>query len=601
MDERDEIRSRIDIVTLVSREVQLKRIGKNFQGLCPFHPDKRPSMTVNPETGRYRCWSCGATGDIFNWVMNRQNIDFVDALKLLAEEAGVVLSRGGERSDTKNHSDAMVFARNFFREQLRRSVNALEYCQRRGLDETTLEHWQIGFAPEMGEALVMALKKAGHSLLESKNLFLVDQDPQGGFFDKFRGRLMFPIHNERGLVVAFGGRVIGSGQPKYINSSDTPLFRKSRLLYGFFQARESIMRERRAVLVEGYMDVIACHRAGVTNAVASLGTSATEEQAKLLKRWCDVVTVLYDGDDAGQKATDRAISVFRAEGLRVEVASLAPGDDPDTLLTGQGPQAVQAVAKQTLPPVDFKLARLEASRPYSDRTFWDEAYRILAESENELELDRHVLRLANHYPGIRDPVRAHAAMRNTVLRARRDMRAAARANADRPPGEMRPGQLSSGQTSSGLGNSAARKVHEELHSAEVVILRALLSLNFRQSGWFFSRAKQYFLTGAAIEICHAVHDAFPSAPPVGEAWQWIPALEPDSVRDALEAIAHDVRGEHLSETYIKESFERLRRLTLNRRARATADSTEGRAKYIAHLMQLKPRPEDEENAVPDDW
>ncbi|MDX2066227.1 MAG: DNA primase [Fimbriimonadaceae bacterium] len=591
MDERDEIRSRVDIVTLVSREVQLKRIGKNYQGLCPFHPDKRPSMTVNPETGRYRCWSCGASGDIFNWVMNRQNVEFIDALKILADDAGVVLSRGAERTDTKSHADTMTFARTFFREQLAQNLVAQDYCKRRGLDAETLEKWQIGYAPDMGEALVMALKKAGHSLVEAKSLFLVDQDPTGGFFDKFRGRLMFPIHNERGHVVAFGGRVIGTGQPKYINSSDTPLFRKSKILYGFFQARESIFRDRRAVLVEGYLDVIACHRAGVTNAVASLGTSATEDQAKLLRRWADAVTVLYDGDDAGQKATDRAIAVFRAEGLRVDVASLAAGDDPDTLLSREGAAAVEAAAQRTAPPVDFKLARLEATRPYSDPAFWDEAYRILAEAENELELDRHVLRLANHYPGIRDPVRAHAAMRNTVLRARRDMRAAARAKADRPDGEMRPG----------LKPGPARKVHEELHSAEIVILRALLSTTFRQSGWFFSRTTQYFLTGAAIEICQAVHRAFPTAPPQGEAWSWIAVLQPDSVRDSLEAIAHDVRGEHLSETYVKESFERLRRLTLNRRARANADSTEGRAKYIQHLMHLKPRPEDDGSEVPDDW
>ncbi|MFQ3677909.1 MAG: DNA primase, partial [Fimbriimonadaceae bacterium] len=296
--EREEIRARISIVELVGQRVSLKRTGKDWKGLCPFHPDKNPSFSVSETTGRYRCWSCGETGDVFSWVMKTQNVDFPEALEILARQAGVELT---PRAGAPDHSlrvrqlAAMEEALKFFREQLVRSREALGYVERRGLDQEILDAWEIGYAPADGSPLSRRLGKAGFPLEMCRDLFLVDQSGSG-YRDKFFNRLMFPIRNERGELVAFGGRVLGDGHPKYINSGDTPIFRKSRVLYGMFRAREAMRRRRHAVLVEGYLDVIACHRAGVDTAVASLGTALAEEHAQLLRRWVDEVTIFYDGD-----------------------------------------------------------------------------------------------------------------------------------------------------------------------------------------------------------------------------------------------------------------------------------------------------------------
>ncbi|RYG41951.1 DNA primase, partial [bacterium] len=321
-DPRDEIRRRVDIVDLVGREVPLKKRGKNWLGLCPFHADKNPSFNVSPETGRYKCFACGAGGDVFTWVMERRNVDFPEALQLLAREANVILpERTGPREPKVDHNSAMETALAYFREQFERSPLAREYVAGRGMDEATIKTWEMGYAPNVGEALAMYLKRAGISLAVAKEAFLVDEDAGGGYFDKFRGRLMFPIRDERGQLVAFGGRLLTTGHPKYINSGDTPIYRKSRVLYGLNRAREPLGKSRRAVLCEGYLDVIACHRAGVETAVASLGTALAEDQAKLLKRWSDEVVILYDSDDAGRKAALRATDVLVAAGLRVRVAT----------------------------------------------------------------------------------------------------------------------------------------------------------------------------------------------------------------------------------------------------------------------------------------
>ena len=251
--EIEEIRARINIVDLVSQRVQLKKTGKNYQGLCPFHDDKRPSFTVNPVVGRYRCWSCGETGDIFNWVMKTQNVPFAEALQLLAAQAGVELTNRPnpqERSERALHLEIMEEALKFFREQLSKSSTAQDYLTRRGIDESTIAEWELGYAPDVGEALAVHLRKKAYALSVCRSLFLVEEDASGGYYDKFRGRLMFPIRDERGDLVAFGGRVLGDGVPKYINSSDTPVYRKSRVLYGLNRALGHIsrMKPRQAVL-----------------------------------------------------------------------------------------------------------------------------------------------------------------------------------------------------------------------------------------------------------------------------------------------------------------------------------------------------------------
>ena len=254
-DERDLVRSRTDIVDLIGQRVRLKKSGRNWTGLCPFHEDRNPSFSVSPEIGRYKCWSCGASGDVFTWVMNTQGVEFRDALEILAKAAGVELTRGPKQDKSKRQAmaDAMAVAQAFFRAQLNESRTALEYCERRSLTEEVRDEWEIGFAPDIGEALAAELKRRGFRLADCVELFLVDGNEQNGYGDRFRGRLIFPIRDDQGNLVAFGGRVIGEGIPKYINSSDTPLFSKGKTLYGMYRAKEAVRKLRQAVLVEGYL------------------------------------------------------------------------------------------------------------------------------------------------------------------------------------------------------------------------------------------------------------------------------------------------------------------------------------------------------------
>lgn len=345
---------------------------------------------------------------------------FGEALRYLAEQAGVTLSRSAGSEQDKSEREvqlaAMEEAQRFFREQFRISAAAKQYCQVRGFPDELVESWGLGYAPDVSEALPTRLKKAGFELALCKELFLVDRDASGGYFAKFRGRLMMPIRDERGRLVAFGGRVIGQGQPKYINSGDTPLFTKSRVLFGLDRAREAISKQRHAVLVEGYFDVVACHRAGVPLAVAPMGTALADDQVALLKRYADKVTLLLDSDEAGQKAAERSAELLEKAGVAVRVARMGAGDDPDSLLKRDGPQAVVQTIEAAVGTTDFRVARLEAAVGVEKDEFWAGFAELLAGVPNELEREKWVERYASRYPGVRDPLAARAALRRLVAR-----------------------------------------------------------------------------------------------------------------------------------------------------------------------------------------
>lgn len=575
-DERDEIRARIDIVDLIGASVRLERAGKNWKGLCPFHADKNPSFFVTPEVGRYRCWSCQESGDIFTWVMKTQNVEFREALRTLARQAGVELKESGDSitaSQKENHRAAMEVAATFFREQLERSTAAKDYCQGRGLGADVLVHWGIGYAPEAGDILAMRLKKAGFSLSECKSLFLVDQDPSGGYYDKFRGRLMFPIHNEKGELVAFGGRVLGSGLPKYINSSDTPLYRKSFVLYGMNAARETLRIGRRAVLVEGYLDVIACHISGVTSAVASLGTSLSQEHAKLLNRWVDEVVVLYDSDAAGQKAAERASTILLEEGLKVRLALMPSGEDPDTLLRSAGPGAVREAVEKGISTLDFRIQALERKLGPQEEEFWSEAVSILAEARTEMELDRHVVRLAPLVPGIRDPLQAQRSLRREVNKVRRES-AKDRTSIDRSPTTKRmPLQTQS------------------LSTSEVVLLRAVMGEALRRTVWPLFEDASLFETELGITLVQALQKAFPDGPPQGPPTKWFHRLDDEAIQVTFTDLLADFRGEQLSEIAIQDAISRLRKVKSQQEVKARMsgqDSPEERMEILKKMIELNP-------------
>ncbi|MBN8691405.1 MAG: DNA primase [Armatimonadetes bacterium] len=418
-DDVERVKSRLNIVDVVGRKVSLKKAGKNFVGLCPFHSDSKPSLTVNPSLGIYKCFACGAGGDSIKFVQETERLSFGDALRQLADEVGVELSSKKDAPDAKlreSREAAMQFAHKFFVAQLAQNKVAQEYCRSRGIDEETIKKYGLGYAPEQGEALAIQLKKEGFNLADCRELFLVDQDPSGGYYDRFRSRLMFPIHNERGQLVAFGGRIIGNGIPKYINSSDTPLYSKRRILYGMNLAKAKMAESQRVVLVEGYLDAIACHRAGVLDAVASLGTAMSEEHAKLLSRWAKDAVVLYDADSAGQKAALRADEMLRAAGLRVKIALMPEGQDPDTLLRSAGPEMVLKAVDGGITPLRFHLSQLQSRLGTQSPEFWKEAVQLLAKAPTAMEAEEHIQELAGLYPGLTDRIAAGNAIRKQVTK-----------------------------------------------------------------------------------------------------------------------------------------------------------------------------------------
>lgn len=538
-DELDEIRARIGIVELVGESVSLKRTGKNFLGLCPFHDDRKPSFNVSDQIGRYKCWACGEAGDIFTWVMKTQNMTFPEAVEVLAKRAGVELKRRAHQDPSQRLTwqGAMTEALAFYRAQLDRSPEAKAYCERRGLTKEVLDLWEIGYAPNVDVALATHLKQRGYALQECEKLYLVEADRSGGFFDKFRGRLIFPIRDERGELVAFGGRLLGDGHPKYINSSDTPLYRKSRVLYGLNLAKQAMNDGRPPVLCEGYLDVIACHRAGVTTAVASLGTSLSDDHARLLARWSRTgsVVILYDADEAGEKAATRAAEMLTAASLEVKVAQMPAGEDPDTLLTSGGPGAVQQVVTDGLSPTEFQLRRLDMKLKPEDEAYWVQASEILAACPNALERARHIQHLAPKYPALRDPVEAGRALRSMV--GKHHPKPAGRPTLP-PPSEGRPK----------LG----------LKSAEVLIFRAVLSDSHRKDAWEVIQESDVFLTGKATDLAQRLCAIFGAEPPKGPAAEWLHRLDSPEAEQLLMDLEFG-RDDHLTDEGIRDTAALLRK------------------------------------------
>ncbi len=401
-DDVELVRARVDIFDLVGERVQLKRSGSSWRGLCPFHMEKTPSFYVNPQRGRYTCFGCQATGDIFDWVMRTENLDFRGALEMLAQRAGVTLSKrsGPEADEAERAVQALEVAARFFRSELNLNASALDYVHSRGLDEATIEEWEIGFAPENPEALPSHIRGEGLRLEDAMAAGLLSGSPMEGYRPFFRGRVMFPIRNDKGRVVAFGGRAMGDDQPKYVNSRDSIVFNKSLTLYGLHRAKKSLMESRSILITEGYLDVIACHKAGVQGAVAPLGTAMNERHAELIKRWATQATLLYDSDRAGRTAARKASSILAAAGVSSRVAVLPLGSDPDSLFATSGGAALREVVGNAVSPLRFEVLALEQELGLGD-DYWREARAVLAQATNYLERDQIIAELAARHPTAR--------------------------------------------------------------------------------------------------------------------------------------------------------------------------------------------------------
>lgn len=366
----EEVRERADLVEVVGEVVKLRRSGKDWKGKCPFHEDRSPSFYVVPDKGFYNCFGCGASGDVFNFVMKRQGLDFVEAVKHVGARFGVEVREVGraEQEDDPNRSlhEANAFARDFFRETLTNpdsGEGARRYLEGRGIDADTAERFGLGYAPDEWRAFRNAAGTHGipdEVLLEVGLLTTSERAAEP--YDRFRNRIMFPIEDTSGKIVAFGGRIPGSPGPrvpKYLNSPESPVYHKGGLLYGLSWNRYSIRRAAEALVVEGYMDVVALAAGGVDNAVATLGTAMTMRQAALLGRYSRKVLLLFDSDEAGLRATFRAADVLLAEGVHPSVVTLPPGEDPDSVVRSEGPDGLRAWLDGAVDVLERKVQLLQ--------------------------------------------------------------------------------------------------------------------------------------------------------------------------------------------------------------------------------------------------
>ena len=367
----DRVKQQADIVRVIGEYVRLKKGGANFTGLCPFHNEKTPSFAVHPQKQIYHCFGCGVGGDVFKFVMEMEKVEFLDAVRIVAEKCGIAVPQRKPRSpeERREESQRKILlelhrdAAEFFQRQLKSSPEgavALGYLEDRGLDRAAIDAFSLGFAPSGGDALLRHFRgKYAEKMIEASGL--VSRDGSGRAYDRFRRRIMFPIANDAGRVVAFGGRAMGDDPPKYLNSPETPIYSKSGVLYHFDRAKDAIRQKGFAVMVEGYMDAIAVARAGVMNVVASCGTSLTETQLRLLARFTRRVVMNYDPDNAGQTATERSLTLLLEQSFDARVLRLPGGADPDQYIKQHGAAAYQRLLADAPSFLDHLIERALAA------------------------------------------------------------------------------------------------------------------------------------------------------------------------------------------------------------------------------------------------
>lgn len=424
----EEVRSKNDIVDVISGYVKLKKQGSSYFGLCPFHSEKSPSFSVSRDKQMYYCFGCGAGGNVFTFIMEYENYSFVEALKFLAQRAGVELPQeeyskeAKERADTRSALLEMnKLAAKYYYAQLKTDGGrqAREYLQNRQLSQETITAFGLGYSSKYSDDLFRYLKMKGYSEEMIIKAGLVNVDEKHGVYDKFWNRVMFPIMDVNNRVIGFGGRVMGDGKPKYLNSPETLIFDKSRNLYGLHRARTS--RKPYFIVCEGYMDVISLHQAGFTNAVASLGTALTSGHASLMRRYTKEVLLTYDSDEAGQKAALRGIPILRGAGLRPKVVNLAPYKDPDEFIKAEGMEAFEKRLENAMNYFLFEVQVLEKEYDFNDPESKTEFYRAIAEKllefSEELERNNYIESISKKYQILPEDLRRM--VNNMALSGRR--------------------------------------------------------------------------------------------------------------------------------------------------------------------------------------
>jgi DNA primase len=433
----DDLKSHADIVQVVQERVPLRRAGSSWKGLCPFHGEKTPSFNVHGDKGYFKCFGCGAAGDVIRFVELYDKLPFPEAVRQLASRFGLTVP---EAEDSKEDAEATrdretllkvhEVAAAWFREQLASAAGApaRRLLADRGITPEMIERQGIGYAPSVREGLKNHLVKAGFSPVQLSRAGLVVQRDSGTIIDRFRTRIIIPIHRDNGAIVAFGGRAMESGQqPKYLNSPETPIYVKGRTLYGLHLSKAAISRLKHAVMVEGYFDWAQAFQAGITNVVASSGTALTPAQVRLLKRFASKVVLSFDPDAAGQGAAARSSELLVAEGFQVNVAMLPPGDDPDNFIRKHGGAAYQAQLRQSRPYLEYLLDRTAAEHDFnrddSRREFLGKMLTVAARIPDAAARDQFADRLAHKARITEEVVRAEikkaAVQKQTTIEDRR--------------------------------------------------------------------------------------------------------------------------------------------------------------------------------------
>jgi DNA primase len=364
----DRIRDSTDMIDVLSDYVPLKKSGQNYKGLCPFHSEKTPSFVVSPSKQLYHCFGCGAGGDVFNFLVRYENISFPEAVRSLAKKAGINIEVKSKDPRLKTRRESLIIINREAGEHFRRNLKgtsgktAREYLLKRGIREKTIEDFRLGFSLPAWEGLLTDLGKKGYSpeVLREAGL-IVPRESGKGYYDRFRGRIIFPIQNIEGDIIGFGGRVMDDSLPKYINSPETPVYSKGENLYAFNKAKEYIRREGFLILVEGYMDAIALHQSGIPNTAATLGTALTKGHLKAISRFTKNVIVVFDADSAGQKAASMGLDIFLEGGIEAKIIPLPEGDDPDSFIRREGKDRFVNLLKEAPSLIDFNLRQILGS------------------------------------------------------------------------------------------------------------------------------------------------------------------------------------------------------------------------------------------------
>ncbi|MEQ8198243.1 MAG: DNA primase [Clostridiaceae bacterium] len=406
----ERIKEENDIVDIISETVRLKRAGRNYTGLCPFHHEKTPSFSVSQDKQIYKCFGCGEAGNVITFLMKSRKLNFIEALKILADRANIPLNLdNGENRETANKKELMykinTEAARFYFSNLFNNKEAMNYFKNRGLSVRTIRSFGLGFSQNKWNALMNFLNAKGYKneILESLGL-IIKSEKTGNYYDRFRNRIIFPVFDFKGRIIGFGGRVLDDSKPKYLNSPDSLIFSKGTNLYGFNFAIKNGLPEKYFVVVEGYMDCISLHQHGIVNAVASLGTALTINQARLMKRYADKVIISYDADAAGQNATIRGLEILKSVGFDVRVLTVPQGKDPDEYIRSNGKDAFMNLIEKALPLIEYRLEKAKDSINFSRNediiVYSQRVTEILAEL-NPLEKDVYVKKISEE-TGIRE-------------------------------------------------------------------------------------------------------------------------------------------------------------------------------------------------------